>query len=175
MVTHPPSPWWDNSYVFQLAVRGCKRFLRLIPARKLPITPSLLLRMALLFDMGSPLHAAMWAFFLVTVFLFLRKSNIVLPASDVTSPKVPRRLDLHVSPNSAFLHIRATKTIQFFQRARSIPLPIIPFSVLCPVTALINHLRLNSVRPSDSLFSVRSPSSHAINLNLLLIIILLNF
>ena len=72
--------------------------------------------------------------------------------------KVPRHLDLHISPNGAFLHIRATETIQFLQRALSIPLPIIPGSPLCLVMAVINHLRLNSVGPSDSLFSVRSPS-----------------
>lgn len=47
--------------------------------------------------------------------------------------------------------------IQFFQWALSIPLPIILGSRLCPVMAVINHLCLNSVGPSDSLFSVRSP------------------
>ena len=72
--------------------------------------------------------------------------------------KVPRHLDLHISPNGVFLHIRTTKTIQFLQQALSIPLPIIPGLPLCPVMAVINHLRLNSVGPSDSLFSVRSPS-----------------
>ena len=94
-------------------------------------------------------------------FSFLRKSNLVLPTPNVTSPKVPRRLDLDVSPNGAFLHIRVTKTIQSFPLVLSIPLPIIPGSLLCPVTALINHLRLNSVGPSDSLFSVRSPSNQS--------------
>ena len=72
--------------------------------------------------------------------------------------KVPRHLHLHISPNGVFLHIHATKTIQFLQRALSIPLPIISGSPLCPVMAVINHLRLSSVGPSDSLFSVRSPS-----------------
>ena len=88
--------------------------------------------------------------------------------------KVPRQLDLHVSPNGAFLHIRATKMIQFFQWALSIPLPIILGSRLCLVMALTNHLRLNSVGPSDSLFSV---SHHRLlnQRNLLLIIIFLNF
>ena len=66
-----------------------------------------------------------------------------------------------MSSNGAFLHIRATKTIQFLQRALSIPLPIIPGSPLCPVMALINHLRLSSVGPSDSLFSVRSPAAQS--------------
>ena len=98
---------------------------------------------------------------LLLFFSFLRKSNLVLPTPNLTCPKVPRRLDLYVSPNGAFLHIRATKTIQFFQRALSIPLSIILGSLLCPVTALINHLRLNSVGPSDSLFSVRSPSTQS--------------
>ena len=75
--------------------------------------------------------------------------------------KVPRHLDLHISPNGAFLHIGATKTIQFLQQALSIPLPIIPGSPLCPVMAVINHLRLSSVGPSDPLFSVRSPSAQS--------------
>ena len=75
--------------------------------------------------------------------------------------KVPRHLDLHVSPNGVFLHIRDTKMIQFFQWALSIPLPVILGSRLCPVMGLTNHLRLNSVGPSDSLFSVRSPSAQS--------------
>ena len=75
--------------------------------------------------------------------------------------KAPHHLDLHVSPNGAFLHIQATKMIQFFQGALSIPLPIILGSCLCPVMALINHLCLNSVGPSDSLFSVRSLSAQS--------------
>ena len=75
--------------------------------------------------------------------------------------KVLYRLDLQDSPNGALLHIRATKTIQFFQRVLSIPLPIIPGLHLCPVMALIYHLRLNLVGPSDSLFSVRSPSAQS--------------
>ena len=87
--------------------------------------------------------------------------------------KVPRHLDLHVSPNGVFLHIRATKMIQFFQWALSIPLPITLGSRLCPVMGVTNHLRLNSVGPSDSLVSVRSPSLN--QRNLLLIIIFLNF
>lgn len=79
--------------------------------------------------------------------------------------EVPHHLDLHVSPNGVFLHFCATKTIQFFQRALSIPLPIIILgSHLCPVMALINHLRLNSVGPSDSLFSVRSSSAQSMQL-----------
>ena len=149
---------WDHSYSFQLALRGCKRFLGSAPARKSPITPTLLLRMVSLLDPGNPLQAAMRALFLVAFFSFLHKSHLVVPSACVISPKVPRCSDFHVSPHGAFLKIRTTKTIQFFQRALCVPLPTIPGSPLCPVAALTHHLRLNAVGTPDPLFSVRSGS-----------------
>ena len=99
----------------------------------------------------------MRALFLVA-FFFLRKSNLVVHLASVISPKVPRRSDFHLSSHGAFLNIRATKTIQFFQRALYVPLPSILGSPLCPVAALAHHLRINSVGSSDPLFSVRSGS-----------------
>ena len=153
-------PGWENLYSFQLALRGCKRFLGAAPARKLAITPILLSRMVSLFDATQPLQAAMRALFLVAFFSFLRKSNLVVPSARVNSPKVPRRSDFHMSQHGAFLNIHATKTIQFFQRALCVPLPSIPGSPLCPVAALQHHLRLNAVRPSDPLFSVLSSADH---------------
>ena len=71
------APGWDSAYLFQLALRGSKRLLGMAPSWKLPITPKLLLSMARLFNLGNPLHAAMWALFLVAFFSFLRKSNLV--------------------------------------------------------------------------------------------------
>ena len=91
-------------------------------ARKSPIAPTLLLRMDSLLDPGNPLQAAMRALFLVAFFSFLRKSNLVVQSACVISPIVPRRSDFHVSSREAFLNIRATKTIQFFQRALCVPL-----------------------------------------------------
>ena len=57
------------------------------------------------------------------------------------------------------MQIRATKTIQFKQRILSIPLPFIPNSPLCPVSALINHFGLNRLASSEFLFSVQSSRS----------------
>ena len=123
----------------------------MIPARKLPINPSLLLRMAPLFDNSSPaLFMLLCMLYSSLHFSFLCKSNLVVQTPSMTSLKVPRRLDLHVSPNGAF-----------FQWALSIPVAIILGSPLCPVTALINHLCLKLVGPSDCLFSVRSPSTQS--------------
>ena len=72
-------PGWENLYSFQLALRRCKRFLGAATARKLAITPILLLHMVSMFDANQPLQAAMRALFLVAFFSFLRKSNLVVP------------------------------------------------------------------------------------------------
>ena len=114
----------------------------------MPITTTLLLHMVSLLDPSNPLLAAMWALFLVAFFSFLRKSNLVVQSASVISPKV----------HGAFLNMRVTKTIQFFQWALCIPLHSILGSPLCPVAALAHHLRFNVVGPSDPLFSVRSGS-----------------
>ena len=78
-------PRWDNLYSFQLVLCGCKRFLGVAPARKLPITPILLLCMVSLFDTSKPIQAAIRALFLVVFFSFLRKSNL-LAQSDCLIP-----------------------------------------------------------------------------------------
>ena len=144
------APGWDSAYLFQLALRGSKRLLGMAPSWKLPITPKLLLSMARLFNLGNPLHA---------FFSFLRKSNLVADSPSATSDKLPRRCHFVLAPEGAFLQIRATKTIQFKQRILSIPLPFIPNSPLCPVSALIKHFPLNRLASSDFLFSIKSSHS----------------
>ena len=84
----------------------------------------------------------MWAWFLVALFTFLRKSNLVPDVADRISTKVPLRADLEFSSQGASLHIKGSKTIQYQQRSLSIPLPCIPGSPLCPVRALRRHLHL---------------------------------
>ena len=137
-------------------LRGVKRYLGTAVQRKAPITPRLLLRIVHLFDFDKPLHVAMWALFLVAFYSFLRKSNLVVDRAAQISPKVLLRSDLCFDASFAYLTIRASKTIQFQERLFSLPLPRIPGSLLCPVAALVNHLRINQDMP---LFSVRSASS----------------
>ena len=83
------------------------------PFWKLPITPKLLLSMARLFNLGNPLHAAIWALFWVAFFSFLHKSKLVADSLSATSNMLPHRCDFVLAPEGAFLEIRATKTIQF--------------------------------------------------------------
>ena len=150
---------WDSDYRYKLLLRGVKRYLGTAVQRKAPITPRLLLRIVHLFDFDKPLHVAMWALFLVAFYSFLRKSNLVVDRAAQVSPKVLLRSDLCFDASFAYLTVRASKTIQFQERLFSLPLPRIPGSLLCPVAALVNHLRINQVPQDMPLFSVRSDSS----------------
>ena len=82
----------------------------------------------------KPLHAAMWALFLIAFFTFLHKSNLVPDVANCISSKVLLRADLVFDSHGTTLHIAASKTIQHQQHSLSIPLPHIPGSPLCPWT-----------------------------------------
>ena len=112
------SSGWEQQYFFRLIIKGTKRYLGMQATRKKAITPLMLHRMAFFFDLRIPLHAAMWALFLVAFFSFLRNSNLVVQNKrSVSSVKVLRCSHLILNENTAFLCILATKTIQFAQRS----------------------------------------------------------
>lgn len=98
----------------------------------------------------------MWALFLVAFYSFLRKSNLVVDAINVVSPKVLLCSNLSTSAVGFQLQVSHTKTIQFRQRILSIPLPEIAGSSLCPVAALRQHFAINrlSISSQTPLFSV---------------------
>lgn len=79
--------------------------------RKHPITPELLLQVCPLFTLDKPLHATMWALFLVAFFTFLCKSNLVPDIPNRISSKVLLRSDLVFSSRGATLDMQASKTI----------------------------------------------------------------
>ena len=150
---------WDSDYHYKLLLRGCKRLIGSTPLRKSAITPAILHDIYILLDLRLPSHCALWALCLVAFFSFLRKSNLVPDHADIISDKVLLCQDLTLHSYGATLNIRATKTIQFKQRRLSIPLPHVPDSPLCPVSALKNHLeinRLTTASKAQPLFSVLS-------------------
>ena len=112
------SSGWEQQYFFRLIIKGTKRYLGMQATRKKAITPLMLHRMAFFFHLRIPLHAAMWALFLVAFFSFLRNSNLVVKnMRSVSSVKVLHCSHLILNENTAFLRILATKTIQFAQRS----------------------------------------------------------
>jgi hypothetical protein len=52
-----------------------------------------------------------------------------------------------------WINLRRTKTIQFGQRTLRVPLPAIPASILCPVTALNRLFSAVDSGPEDFAFS----------------------
>jgi len=107
-------------------LRGAKRFLGQAVSRKSAITPHILHGMFVLFDFSLPLRATMWALFLVAFFTLLHISNLVTNNLRDISFKVITRADLVFTDSGAQIFVRATKTIQFQQRAFTLPLPRIP-------------------------------------------------
>ena len=92
---------------------------------------------------SNQLHICMHAFFLVAIFSFLRISNLVPYALDdchSNSVYFLRRQDVSITASGTVIRVYRTKTLQFKQRELEIPLPFIPNSVLCPVTALNRYL-----------------------------------
>lgn len=143
---------WSSDYRFQLLLRGAKRFLGAAVSRKSAMTPSILHAAFDFSNFSLPLHAAMWALFLVAFFTFLCKSNLVLDNPRQVSPKVITRANLVFTSSGANIHVSATKTIQCQQRSLILPIPVIPGSRLCPISALRRHFALNPGPVSAPLF-----------------------
>ena len=136
-------------------------FLEQAVSRKSPMTPSILHAAFDLFNFRIPLHAAMWALFLVTFFTFLRKSNLVPDNKRQISSTVITQANLVFTFAGANIHVSATKTIQCQQRSLILRIPAIPGSHLCPILALRRHLAINPGPVCAPLFSVFSGSGSA--------------
>lgn len=99
----------------------------------------------------------MHALFLVAFFSFLRISNLVPYASaDCHANKAYflKHQDVYFTASGAVLKVYRTKTIQFKQRVLDIPLPFIPNSILCPVTALKKYFCTVHALDTSPLFIV---------------------
>ena len=125
------------------------------------MTPSILHAPFDLSHFCIPLHAAMWALFLVAFFTFLRKSNLEPDNMRQISSKVITRANLVFKSAGANIHVSATKTIQCQHQSLILPIPVIPGSRLCPLLALRCHLAINPGPVSAPLFSVFSGSGLA--------------
>ena len=120
-----------------------------------PITIDILLRIFQSFQPRNVFHACMRAAFLVAFFSFLRISNLVpYTLSEVHSSAsfFLRCRDITFTAAGAYLHVFKTKTIQFKQKILEIPLPVIPNSILCLVTALTTYFTLVPASSNSPVF-----------------------
>ena len=134
-----------SDYDCFLTQRGLRRVMGDRVSHTFPITIDILLRIFHSFQPRNVFHACIRAAFLVAFFSFLRISNLVLyTLTEVHSSAsfFLRRRDITFTASGAYLHVFKTKTIQFKQKILEIPLPVIPNSILCPVTALTTYFSL---------------------------------
>ena len=123
-----------------------------------PVTVDILLNIFQHFDFSNQLHICMHALFLVAFFSFLRISNLVPYASadcHADNAYFLKRQDVYFTASGAVLRVYRTKTIQFKQHVLDIPLPFIPNSILCPVTALKKYFCTVPALDSLPLFIVQ--------------------
>ena len=124
------------------------------------MTPQLLVLILGNLDVSRREDAAVWAAALVMFYGLLRRSNVL--TSSWACFKASKHLcitDLSFNKTGAQLCIRWSKTNQFAQRNRVLPLPTVNDHVLCPVKALYNYIAMVPVTPNPSpLFTVSTNS-----------------
>lgn len=144
-----------SNYDCFLTQQGLRRVMGDRSTHTFPIVVDILLRILQSFQPHNVFHACMRAAFLVAFFSFLRISNLVpytLSEAHYSTSFFLRRRDITFTPSGAYLQIFKTKIIQFKQRIVEIPLPFIPNSIMCPVTALANYFKLVHASPESPVF-----------------------
>lgn len=138
-----PNPLQGNWRLTSL-MNGIKRVKGTSVARKMPITPDVLLRIHHHLNLSSTLDASLWVACLILFFGLLRKGNVLPPSQAGFLPdRHLRRQDFYLHSWGVEVKLRWSKTIQFRQRVLSIPLPFLPLGhPLCPVSALLNYFQL---------------------------------
>lgn len=143
-----PNPLTD--FKLSCVLQGIRRIKGDAKNQKLPITTGILLDILKFLDLSNPSHCAVWAASLLLFYGMLRKSN-VLPVSEKTfdHQKHLRRRDVKLESTKVQLLIRWSKTIQFQERQRILPIPRIPGHPLCPVAAVFHYFRVTPECPQD--------------------------
>lgn len=155
-----PNPLAENWHVSSV-LTGIKRVLGGSPQQKLPITVSLLLQLHNKLQLSCSVDASFWAICLVSFFGMFRKSHMVVSsASGFNGKQQFTKSDFRFFPWGMAILVRWSKTIQFRERQISIPLPRVPGSPLCPVSAVLHAFSFTaSASPGSQAFMWLHPTS----------------
>jgi len=86
-----------------------------------------------------------------------RKSNLVPTVKKyIFSHHCLWKSDVEDCGDHLIVHMRWSKTNQFWERVIRTPLPCLPGSVLCPVSAYINFIKFHKGSGDDVLFLLSS-------------------
>ena len=146
-----------SSFSFKLLYKGLTRQSKHTPKQALPITPPILVQIHSILDLSSPLHTTLWSSFLLSFFLFARKSNMVPQSPSKFDPdKHLMRKDISVCKSGMIVTIKWSKNIQCSERRLRIPIAAVPGSCLCPLRAYINMCTMVPAASNSPAFVVPS-------------------
>jgi integrase len=138
-----PNPL-SSDHALHSVLQGIKRVKGNHVHHKEPITPALLLSVRRQLDLSNVHNSAFWAACLLLFFGLFRKSNVLVSSlKDFNRLKHLSREDLTFHSWGISVIVRWSKTIQCQERILHVPLIALPGHPLCPVTALINYIRLS--------------------------------
>ena len=156
----PTSPF--EAFQLSLVLKGLSKSHPHTPLQPLPITPSLLFDIHSRLDLSSPLHVTLWCAFLLSFFLFARKSNMVPPSfKNFDLSKHLARRDISLCAAGLSVHLKWSKTNQSGSRLVQIPVVSIPGSPLCPLAAFTTMVRVVPALPEAPAFSLPRPSKRS--------------
>ena len=140
-----------NKFILNLSLKGMAKLNPYCKKQAEPITPEILLKIAEFMDFSDKNNIVYWCLFLFAFFLLARKSNLVPTLQkDLVEKKFLIRKDIVDSGSQLIVSFRWTKTIQKGERILQIPLVEIKDSILCPVNAYRNMLKVTPVSSSES-------------------------
>ena len=132
------NPLTDDWHLTSL-LKGIKRTIGQPPNQKKPITINMLIDIHSGLNLNNSFDSSFWAICLTAFFGLFRKSHLLTTTKTAFDPsKQFTKSDFIFYPWGALVHVRWSKTIQFRERTVHLPLPRIPHSVLCPVTAILH-------------------------------------
>ena len=146
ILTGFPYPFTGNA-ILRLVLRGIHRLHPYTPIRAPPVTPDILQMLFRVVDQRDSLESSVFA---CALFLFFTMSRLgsMLPASNKTKADHFLVADRVVSfASGLFVTFLHTKTIQFGERVRCIPLirtdsPLCPVAAYCHARSFMAHLDL---------------------------------
>lgn len=140
----------EGDYYLTQTLRGARRVLGDTSVQKEPITPEMLMSVFNHIDLSTRIGAATWAAALVMFFALMRRSNVVPLNGTMFDPALHlRRRDVTFTGTGAHIYIRWSKTNQFRNSVRTIPLPRIVGHPLCPTNAIYHAFRLTDTAEQD--------------------------
>ena len=137
-----------SSFLYKSTLLGAKRLLGDQSTPALPLTPSDLVRMRGLLDLSNPGDLRFWCAVLLAFRCVLRVGHVT------SSPHELKRKDIVWTADGFDVVISSSKTVQFRERVRIVPVVRAINSVLCPVGPLKTYLRLYGRSSDSSLFGL---------------------